>query len=115
MKSRQASADATSSAPPNRLAGTWDGAHRLERLTRAEQGLGRDAAPVRALPAEQLPLHDGDAQTSRGDGGRAVLPGCSAPENDRVIAGGHRALLARFLDDACMDDDLAVAQLLAPG
>jgi hypothetical protein len=51
----------------------------LQRLARAHERLGRDAAPVGALPAEQLALDDRDAQAALGESRGAVLAGGPPP------------------------------------
>ena len=77
MKSRHASAAATSTAPPvtARLVRA-----RLQRLAGPHERLGRDAAPVGALAAEQLALDDRDSQAAVGEPGGAVLAGGPAAE-----------------------------------
>ena len=50
-----------------------DVAGALNCLARAQQRLGRDAGPVRALAADQLPLDDRDPKPPGRDGARAVL------------------------------------------
>src|SRR5487761_1165714 len=66
------------------LSARADVARALHRLARAQQRLGRDAGPVRALTADQLPLHHGDAQPARGQGRGAVLTRRPAAEDDHV-------------------------------
>ena len=62
----------------------------VDRLARAQQRLGRDARPVRALPAHQLALHDGHAQAAFGQGARAVLARrAGADHDDVVVARAH--------------------------
>ena len=66
----------------------------VHRLARAQQRLGRNTRPVRALAADQLSLNDGDAQPTRSQRRSAVLAGRPAAENDHVIvtARAHRYL-----------------------
>ena len=60
-------------------------ARAVHRLARAQQRLGRDARPVRAFAADQLPLDDGHPQPARGDRGGAVLAGRPAAQDDHVV------------------------------
>ena len=61
-----------------------DVAGALDRLPRTQEGLGRDARPVGALAADQLPLDDGDPKPTRRDGPGAVLAGRTAAQHDHV-------------------------------
>ena len=83
MKSRQASAcrDVDGAAGDGGLAGG------LQRLAGPHERLGRDAAPVGALAAEQLALDDRDLQAAVGEAGGAVLAGGPAAEDDDVEVG----------------------------
>ena len=96
MKSRQASAAATStSARRRRLAGAVHG------LARAQQRLRRDARPVGAFAADQLALDDGDAQPARGQRGGAVLAGRPAAEDDHVVVAHVGSSVAGLLARPC--------------
>jgi hypothetical protein len=64
-------------------------ARALRRLARAQQRLGGDARPVRALTADALVLDDGDAHAALRERGGAVLAGGAAAEDDDVIARSH--------------------------
>ena len=55
-----------------------------QRFARAKQGLGRDAAPVRALAADQLPLHDGQRQPATLKPRRDRFAGDATPETHDV-------------------------------
>ena len=72
-------------------------ARAVHRLARAQQRLGRDARPVRALAADQLPLDDGHPQPARGDRGGAVLAGRPAAQDDHVVVAHGRARSRRQL------------------
>src|SRR3954453_9641208 len=74
----------------------------LERLARAQQRLGRDAAPVRALAAEQLALHDRDPQGAVGQPRGAVPAGRPAAEDDDVEGGAHADPLALSISFAAV-------------
>ena len=80
MKSRQASA--ACNVDLRARAGL---ARALHRLARAQQRLRRNASPVGALAADQLPLDDGDAQPARGQRRGAVLAGRPAAQDDHVV------------------------------
>ena len=87
MKSRHARAAATSTsavAPASRAG--------LHRLARAQQRLGRNARPVGALAADQLPLDHGDAQPAGRRAPRRSARRGAAAENDHVVvvARAHR-------------------------
>ena len=56
-----------------------DVAGALDRLPRTQEGLGRDARPVGALAADQLPLDDGDPEPSGRNGSGACSPGAPPP------------------------------------
>ena len=71
-----------------------DVAGALDRLPRTQEGLGRDARPVGALAADQLPLDDGDPKPTRRDGPGAVLAGRTAAQHDHVEIAHTRKLLA---------------------
>ena len=60
-------------------------ARTVHRLARAQQRLGRNARPVGALTADQLPFDDGDVQSAGGQRRSAVLTGGAAAEHDHVI------------------------------
>src|SRR4051812_43114974 len=74
----------------------------LERLAGAQQRLGRDAAPVRALAAEQLALHDRDPQAAVRQPRGAVLAGRPAAEDDDVEGGAHADPLALSISFAAV-------------
>ncbi len=91
-------------APAERPLGVHDAAvHHLRRARRlarlgqrlpgAKQRLRRDAGPVRALPAEQLALGDGDLQAAAREGAGAVLSRRSAADDDDVVI-AQRSLLS---------------------
>src|SRR5271165_1100093 len=71
-----------------------DVARALHRLARAQQRLRRNTRPVRAFPADQLPLHDGDTQPARSQRRGTMLPRRPAAEDNHVIvpARAHRFL-----------------------
>ena len=95
MKSRHAkTAAGVDAAPVDRLGGAGRLARRLQRLAGAQQRLGRDAAPVGALAAEQLALDDRDAQAALGEARGAVLAGRAAAEDDDVEVGAHASPFA---------------------
>jgi hypothetical protein len=71
------------------FAGAGCSARRRQRFPRSQQGLGRDAAPVRAFPTEQLALHNGDMRTARGERRGTVFPRRSGAENDHIKIGTH--------------------------
>jgi hypothetical protein len=66
--------------------GRGGGVGGVRRLARAQQRLGRDARPVRALAAHELALHQRDAKAAFGQRGGAVLPGRAAADDDHVVA-----------------------------
>jgi hypothetical protein len=76
-------------AAVDRLARAGRFARGLQRLAGAQQRLGRDAGPVGALAADQLPLDDRDAQASGRQRPRAVLAGGPAAEDDDVVVRAH--------------------------
>ena len=84
MKSRQASAAATS---------TSRGRRRLARgvhgLAGTQQRLRRDARPVGALAADQLALDERDAQAAFGERAGAVLARRAAADDDDVVVVAH--------------------------
>ena len=94
MKSRQASA-----ACDVDLGAGARLARAVDRLARAQQRLRRDAGPVRALAADQLPLHDGHPQPARGQRRRAVLARRPAAEDDHVDSRSRRQLRPGLLRD----------------
>jgi hypothetical protein len=55
-----------------------------QHVARADERLGRHAAPVGALPADQLPLDQGDAQPAVGQPPGSVLAGRPGPDHDHV-------------------------------
>jgi hypothetical protein len=57
----------------------------LHGLARTQQRLGRDAGPVRALAAHQLPLHHRDPQAAVGQLTGAVLTGGTCADDDDVV------------------------------
>ena len=61
----------------------------VHRLAGAQQRLGRDAGPVRALAADQLALDDRDPQTTLGQRAGAVLTRRAATQNDHVVVIAH--------------------------
>src|SRR3954453_11618908 len=61
----------------------------LERLAGAQQRLGRDAAPIGALAAEQLALGDRDPQAAVRQPRGAVLAGRPAAGDEDVEGGAH--------------------------
>ena len=67
---------------------------RVHGLARPQQRLRRDARPVRALAADQLPLDDGDAEPALGERAGAVLPGRPAAQDDDVVV-AHEATASR--------------------
>jgi hypothetical protein len=60
----------------------------VHRLARAQQRLGRDARPVRALAADELALDDGDPQAAVRQRRGAMLPRRAAAEDDDVVVVG---------------------------
>ena len=82
MKSRQASAAATSTSALAAASLRF-----VHGLARAQQGLGRDARPVGALATDELAFDDGDAQTALGQRAGAVLAGRAGAEDDDVVVG----------------------------
>ena len=58
---------------------------RVHGLAGAQQRLGRDAGPVGALAADELPLDEGDAQPALGERAGAVLTGRAAADDDDVV------------------------------
>ena len=84
MKSRQASAASTSTSAVAAASRAP-----VDRLARPQQGLRRDAGPVRALAAHQLALDDGDPQAALGQRAGAVLARRAAAEHDHVVVAGH--------------------------
>ena len=80
MKSRHASAASTSTC-----AGAAASFARVRRLAGAQQRLGRDAGPVRALAADELALDQRDTQAAFGERTRAVLAGRAAADDDDVV------------------------------
>ena len=71
----------------------------VHRLARSQQGLRRDARPVRALAADQLSLDEGDPQTALGQGAGAVLTRRAAADHDHVVVDVMSAAPARLLAD----------------
>jgi hypothetical protein len=68
--------------------------HIVENLRRAQQRLGRDAAPVEANPAEVFTLDNGDFQAKlRGTDRRDISAGSGA-EDDEVIGCSHLSSIA---------------------
>ena len=57
----------------------------MYRLAGAQQRLGRDARPVRALAADELALDHGNAQPALGERAGAVLSRRASAEDDDVI------------------------------
>ena len=57
----------------------------VHRLARPQQRLGRDARPVRALPADELALDQGDAQAALGQRPGAVLARRAPADHDHVV------------------------------
>ena len=92
MKSRQASAASTSTS-----AGRGRLVRGVRRLARAQQRLGRDARPVRALAADELALDERDAQAALGERAGAVLAGRAAADDDDVVVAHVRQLRAGLL------------------
>ena len=70
--------------------------HVVENLGRAQQRLGRDAAPVEANAAEIIALDDGrlEAELRRADGGH-VAAGAGADDQNVEIAVGHTLVRLR--------------------
>ena len=96
MKSRQASAASTSTSRGRRR--LVRGVH---RLARAQQRLGRDARPVRALAADELALDERDAQAALGERAGAVLAGRAAADDDHVVVAHVRQLRRRPAPPPC--------------
>src|SRR4051812_19005694 len=108
MKSRHASAAPASTRPPiaprgrglgaagpaDRLARAGHVTRGRKRFPRAQQRLGGDAGPVRALAADELALDDRDPQVTVDERTGAMLPGGPAAEDDDVVVVAHIRLLA---------------------
>jgi hypothetical protein len=86
----------------DRLAGPGRLASRLQRLAGAHERLGRDAAPVGALAAEQLALDDRHPQPALGQPRGAVLAGRPAAEDDDVEFAAHASPLALSISYAAV-------------
>ena len=82
------------------------GARRLAcavgRLAGAQQGLGRDAGPVRALASGQLPLDYRHPQAAVGQLARAVLARRAGPHDDDVVVVGAHEPAACPADSSAM-------------
>ena len=81
--------------PGDRFARAGDRAGGGERLPGPQQGLGRDAAPVGALPADELALDERDPQAAVGQRARADLAGRPAAEDDGVDVRAPHAVRPR--------------------
>ena len=71
----------------------------MHRLAGTQQRLRRDAGPVRALAADELALDERDAQAALGERAGAVLARRAAADDDHVVVGSCRQLLAGLLRD----------------
>ncbi len=89
-------------AAVDRLRGARHLARRLQGLARADERLGGDAAPVRALAAEQLALDQSDPPAALGQPRGAVLAGRAAAEDDDVEHAAHARPLARSISYAAV-------------
>ncbi len=58
--------------------------HHVEHFARAQQGLGRDAAPVQADAAEMLALDQGDLHLELGRADGSHIAARSAADNDQI-------------------------------
>ena len=96
MKSRHASAASASTAPCRRLVRS------VGRLAGAQQRLGRDACPVRALPPDQLTFDESHPQSAVGQLAGAVLARRAAADDDDVVVRGHRRPRARGTDGSAI-------------
>ena len=88
----------------------------VDRLARAQQRLGRDARPIRALAADQLALDDGDPQPTLGERTGAVLAGGAGAQHDHVVVVAHGDLrsfpapIATLVDPGGRDQGLTRAR-----
>src|SRR5262249_54939151 len=64
-------------------------ARAMDRLAGPQQGLRRDARPVRALSSHELALHDRHAQTALGQTAPPALARRAPPEDYDVVVGAH--------------------------
>ena len=76
----------------DRLRGARRPARRGERVARPDECLGRDAPPVRALPADQFALHDGHPQARVGQPAGRVLAGRPGPDHQHVVCVRHEVI-----------------------
>jgi hypothetical protein len=73
----------------DRLGGARRPSRCRQHVARPQQGLGRDAAPVRALAAGQLSFHDGDPQAAVGQPPGRMLPGRAGADDHDVVGVHH--------------------------
>ena len=57
-----------------------------------DERLGGHAAPVRALPADQFPFHDGHPQAAVGQPAGRVLAGRPGPDHQHVVYIRHEVI-----------------------
>ena len=67
------------------LGGPWRTPSRGQHVARPDKRLGGDAAPVGALPADQLPFHDDDGETAVGQAACGVFAGRACADHYHVV------------------------------
>ena len=84
----------------------------MEDFRRAQQRLGRDAAPVEADAAEQFALHDGDLESQLRPANRGDVATRPAAQNDEIILVGHGNSLFNPTDVDRVDRSPGVKNML---
>ncbi len=71
--------------PGDRLGGARGTPRRGQHIAGPDERLGRDAAPVGALPSHQFPLHDRNRQAAVGQAASSMLPSRARADYHHVI------------------------------